>query len=75
MYPGSPQLWLHSSVSLARGGLGWPELQCLGSAPMLGQTQAEPLGLETLEFNPLGSEPKLQGCFPGGLSLTQPLQI
>lgn len=42
---------------------------------MLGQTQAEPLGLETLEFNPLGSEPKLQGCFPGGLSLTQPLQI
>lgn len=33
---------------------------------MLGQTQAEPLGLETLEFNLWGSEPKLWGCFPGG---------
>lgn len=63
------------SVSLARSGLGWPELWCLGSAPMLGQTQAEPLGLETLEINPWGSEPKVWGCFPGGLSLSQPLQI
>lgn len=59
------------SDSLARGGLGWPELRCLGSDML----QHEPLGLETLEFNPWSSEPKLWGCFPGGPSLSQPLQI